>query len=136
MDWCLMSLKKKLSGHVSTKWKLPITTWRELSTTVYINTKLINYCTMIRAECLAMNRSGLTEERQILCPVREDGEYRRQRNQEIYVCVEKIMDIIWKRRISLYVHILVRLTNGIFRGENGFCKKWASNTKTSKVVNL
>ena len=100
---------------------------------VSFNAKLRHYCTVIRpkalyaAECLAMNRKGLTGKleakerkilRKILGPVKEDGEYRRRHNHELYSHVEKITDTIRKRRIAFYGHLTrmspERLTNRIF----------------------
>ena len=76
------------------------------------------------AECLAMNKKGLTEKleikdrkifRKILGPVKENGEYRRQHNYELYTRVKKISDKIRKRRIAFYGHVArlksERLTN-------------------------
>lgn len=88
--------------------------------------ELSDYCTVIRlealytVECLAMNKKGLTEkleakERKILGPVKENGEYRRRHNHELYTHVEKITDTIRKRRITFYGHMTrmnsERLTN-------------------------
>ena len=97
------------------------------------NAKLRHYQTVIRpealyaAECLAMHRKGLTENlevkerkilRKILGPVKENGEYRRRHNHELYTHVEKITDAMRKRRIAFYCHITrmnpARLTNRIF----------------------
>lgn len=78
-------------------------------------------------ECLVMNRKGLTEEleakerkilRKIMGPVKENGEYRRRHNHELYTHVEKITDTIQKRRITFCGHMTQmnpeRLTNQIF----------------------
>lgn len=100
---------------------------------ISLNAKLKHYCTVIRpealyaAECLAMNKKGIMEKlevkerkilRKILGPIKDSGEFRRRHNQELYTRVEKITDVIRKRRISFYGHVTrmkpTRLTNRIF----------------------
>ncbi|KAJ8865723.1 hypothetical protein PR048_033244 [Dryococelus australis] len=55
--------------------------------------------------------------RKILGPIKENGEYKRRHNHELYTHVEKITDTIRKRRITFYGHVmrmsLARLTNRI-----------------------
>lgn len=94
--------------------------------------KLRHYCTVIRpevlyaSECLIMNKKGLIERleakerkilRKILGPVKENGEYRRRHNNELYTHIEKITTTIRKRRITFYGHVTrmhpTRLTNRI-----------------------
>lgn len=96
-------------------------------------TKLRHYNTVIRpealyaAECLTMNKKGLLEKleakerkilRKILGPTKENGEYRRRHNQELYTHIEKITVTMRKRRIMFYGHLARmnkhRLTNKIF----------------------
>lgn len=100
---------------------------------VSLNAKLKHYCTVIRpealyaAECLVMNKKGTLEKletkerkilRKILGPIKENGEYRRRHNRELYTHIEKLTDVMRKRRITFYGHVArmnpARLTSRIF----------------------
>lgn len=87
---------------------------------ISINSKLRHYCIVFRPETTCnkishnkreawQKKMGTKERkilRKILGPVIENSEYRWWHNQELHTCMEKIMDIIYKRRILFYNHIL------------------------------
>lgn len=116
--------------------------------------KLRHYNTVIRpealyaVECLAMNKKGLSEKleakerkilRRILGPIKENGEYRKRHNHELYLHMEKITDTIRKRRIMFYGHLARmekdRLTNRIFTYFLNKKTKGAWFTEVEKDIN-
>ncbi|KAJ8873145.1 hypothetical protein PR048_026762 [Dryococelus australis] len=87
---------------------------------ILFNAMLKHYCSAIRpeflyaSECLKMNKKGLIEKleakernvlRKILGPIKENGEYKRRHNHEIYTHVEKITNNIRRGRITFYGHV-------------------------------
>jgi len=104
------------------------------------NTKLRHYQTVVRpealyaAETLKITRTGALEKlekierrfiRKILGPKNnQEGEYRLRSNKELYLKVEKITDVMRKRRLQFYGHIYRmddnRLTKQIFTLINSY----------------
>ena len=97
------------------------------------NLKLTHYTSVIKPEalyameCLSLNRRGLVEKfegrerrilRKILDPVKEDGDFRRRHNSELYEHIERLSDCARKRRVAFYAHVARlppnRLTNRLF----------------------
>ena len=117
---------------------------------ISIEAKLQHYKAVIRpeslyaSECLVLNKKGEIENmekkerkilRKILGPKKTEEGYRLKSNAEIYLNMEKLSDVMRKRRLAFYGHLArmdeKRLTRKIFEHSN---QREKTNNKWIQMV--